>query len=1105
MLRTSLAVLVALACSAFLGAQEKPVVDLLAGGRPDGTHDWTLGPTGARGWMAHERLQTSGARQILVTEVAAGSPADGVLAVGDVLVGLDGRPFASDARKSLGAAIGAAEGSADGALRLVRVRGGASEDVVVKLPRLGAWADSAPFACAKTEAVLAAACRHIASKGFDDGVQGCVDALALLAAGTREQQPLVAVHAWKVAAKMPGRSPTLGMTAWEWGWAGMFLGEYHLATGDASVLPAIRAYALAMARGQSGVGTWGHGMAKDNEVKSLGGYGALNQAGLGCWVALALARRCGVDEPEVAQALERAGRFFRFYVGKGSVPYGDHPPYWELHDNNGKNAQAAIGFALLGDDEAARWFARMTTASYEERELGHTGNYFGFLWGQVGAGLAGEEAAAAHLRELRWFYDLARGHDGSFRYQGGAGEHDSFEGWDATGAQVLGLSVPLRRLHMTGKLATGRLRLSADEVRSTIEDGRGFQPSHPKQAYHAQSAEELCQRLRSWSPVVRFRAATALAKKPGDHVPQLLELLASKDEHARLGACQALEYQGKRAAPAVDALAALLVEGDTWLRIRAAYALAGIGAPARGAAPQLLRLSLEEDRTDPRATLRRYLSLALFVGGAIDDGPHRGLLADSVEGVDRELLREAVQRMLRLDDGLARSSVAGVYQRLAPEDLEPLWPAILQASGSPAPSGEMFADGVRLAGIQLLARHRIREGMRACLDYARTQNPWDSQERMWTILAALKTYGAHAKRHLPELEALAQACRDERDFPDDCKAKKTAAVEDAIAAIGKATELPELRSLSRDGAGDARKVVKVYVLAGQSNMQGHAVADLDPEWRRADYNDGRGTLEVVMARPENRAAYAHLKDAQGRWTVREDVWARYKLEDGRFKRGPLTTGFTPFAEHHFGPELQFGHVVGDAHEEQVLLVKTAWGGKSLYEDFRPPSAPGETGKYWSLMVAQVKEALADLAVDFAAKDMRAELAGFVWYQGWNDGCGPKSAVDEYESNLVHLIRDVRLEFAAPRLPVVVGELTGPWVQAEGEWDRLRKAQAAAAAREEFRGTVVFVPTHDFVRAPEDSPHPGHGHHEYGNAETIYLVGDALGRGMLELERAAAVK
>jgi hypothetical protein len=151
------------------------------------------------------------------------------------------------------------------------------------------------------------------------------------------------------------------------------------------------------------------------------------------------------------------------------------------------------------------------------------------------------------------------------------------------------------------------------------------------------------------------------------------------------------------------------------------------------------------------------------------------------------------------------------------------------------------------------------------------------------------------------------------------------------------------------------------------------------------------------------------------------------------------------------------------------------------------------------MLAEIRQALADLKTDFKGYGGQGyELAGFVWYHGWNDGVDPKKAVPEYEQNLVNLIEDVRKDLKAPNLPFVIGELTGPWVNAPGAWDTLRKAQASAAAKPKFRGTVAFVETHDFVRPAEDSPNPGHGHHEFGNAETYVLVGDALGKAMIKL-------
>jgi len=302
-------------------------------------------------------------------------------------------------------------------------------------------------------------------------------------------------------------------------------------------------------------------------------------------------------------------------------------------------------------------------------------------------------------------------------------------------------------------------------------------------------------------------------------------------------------------------------------------------------------------------------------------------------------------------------------------------------------------------------------------------------------------------------------------------------------------------SLLCAAAEPARKL-KVFILAGQSNMEGQAVVDL----KGKDYNGGKGTLVEVMSRPDAGERYAQLKNKDGSWVVRKDVWVRYQREKRPLLAGDLGLGYAGYGDiHHFGPEFAFGHIVGEAYHEQVLLIKTAWGGKSLYRDFRPPSAGGETGPYYLKMVAEIREALANLRKDFPGYDgSPVELAGFVWYQGWNDGVDAKIAVPQYEQNLTCLIRDIRKEFAAPRLPVIIGELTGPWVEAPKDWEALRKAQATVANHPEFKDNVLFVPTRGLVRKAEDSPNPSHGHHEFGNAETYFLVGEALGKAAVQM-------
>ena len=150
-------------------------------------------------------------------------------------------------------------------------------------------------------------------------------------------------------------------------------------------------------------------------------------------------------------------------------------------------------------------------------------------------------------------------------------------------------------------------------------------------------------------------------------------------------------------------------------------------------------------------------------------------------------------------------------------------------------------------------------------------------------------------------------------------------------------------------AADHGEPVKVFWLAGQSNMEGQGVVDLDHE---KHYNGGRGILTRVMTNPAMSARYRHLRHPNGEWVVRNDVFVRFRTAR-EIRTGGLTIGFTGYpGRHHIGPELQFGHVVGDAFSEPVLIIKTAWGGKSLHVDFRPPSAGGATGPWYQKMLKE---------------------------------------------------------------------------------------------------------------------------------------------------------
>ena len=280
--------------------------------------------------------------------------------------------------------------------------------------------------------------------------------------------------------------------------------------------------------------------------------------------------------------------------------------------------------------------------------------------------------------------------------------------------------------------------------------------------------------------------------------------------------------------------------------------------------------------------------------------------------------------------------------------------------------------------------------------------------------------------------------------------------------------------------------IKVFLLAGQSNMQGQGVVSMDDP---RDYNGGKGNLVWSMTHSASKRLMRHLRDASGVWAVRDDVEIRYKFR-GKVRQGPLTIGYTGYGgRSHIGPELQFGHVIGDGVADPVLLIKTAWGGKSLHVDFRPPGASGETGVFYTQMIAEIRQGLVEL------KGRPYELAGFVWMQGWNDMVS-KPAIAEYAGNLVHLAKDLREEFKSPQLPIVIGELgNGGPARPGSRMQEFREAQRLGA--DQIMG-ASFVRTHAFARPADLSPNRTHGHHWFGNAESYFLVGDALGKAMLAL-------
>ena len=329
-------------------------------------------------------------------------------------------------------------------------------------------------------------------------------------------------------------------------------------------------------------------------------------------------------------------------------------------------------------------------------------------------------------------------------------------------------------------------------------------------------------------------------------------------------------------------------------------------------------------------------------------------------------------------------------------------------------------------------------------------------------------------------------------------------------------------------AAENDEVVKVFILAGQSNMEGKAANTL---------------LDYQATDPKTKDFFAHLRDGD-KWAVRDDVFIKF-LD----RKGPLTIGYG--SPGRTGSELEFGHMMGEYFEEPVILIKTAWGGHSLFQLFRPPSAglPSDEilqaalqqaqdrvkqdneknnrhnplptmedikrpyGSSYRNMMAEVKNVFDNYETLFPElKGRKLEVAGFFWFQGFNDQFGD-NAPAEYGTNMKHFIKDVRRDLNTPKLPFVIAAIgTNMSKPAAGGCLAVRTAQLAMNDMPEFQGNVKAFRTdvlvdkeaerliegwqnhfEEWKKVGSDRPY-----HYLGSAIWYTRIGHAAGEAMLEL-------
>lgn len=797
---------------------------------------WALGSTGAYGTFWYRAP-----RQIQISHIQGGTPADGKLKMSDVILGVGASTtFTSDAHRVLSSAITEAEAS-NGKLVLtvwrpvtkivIKDRGkkgkvptlvleqpvsGQVLKMTLSLPVKGAYSATSPWNCEKAKVLVTDAAESVVKGGLKGGRCDNLDALGLLATGDKKYLPQVATYARKVAKWCEDfdiiNGP--GTSSWDGGYMNIFLTEYYLLSKDEKVLPGIKALSEFMAYGQSGVGTWSHGMAEVQRHGLYGPsavYGSMNSASLPIAISLVLAQKCGITTQPVNDAVNRSRKFYKFYVDKGCVPYGENPPS-HYHDSNGKNSMAAVFFDLLGDKEATKYFARMTLASYNTRESGHTGHFFAWQWGALAAARGGPAAAQAFVEKTRYFTELERRADGYCVYQPMLKGANKYMGNSTTGQRLMQHCLPRKVLYITGKVDACIPPFTSDEVKDAL-DAATFDPK-------GLPVKELLAKLGSWSLIVRQKAAEELGTREDDVVDELIAMLDSTNHYARYGAATGLHFCGRKSGKAVDALVNKIEnDKDMALRHFAVNALKIpehdrnnprpniLGSSSKQAVPALLRIAGTYDpEGDPNRMISSQLAEMFFYSGRVRGFDGFFPEGKGTETLDRKLLISAMKAWLIVPDGGARSLASNAYDDLKEEDLNQLWPEIYFGAKYQAPANAMFAGGVRDNGMKMLAKYRFEEGLPMALEYL-YQRGWGKFGRVPNAFDALSNYGSIMKPHLEEMRT--------REYEKYIKGREPAEVKACKAAWQKIHDnidkKVELRSIQPflDAAG-VKDPVKVF-------------------------------------------------------------------------------------------------------------------------------------------------------------------------------------------------------------------------------------------------------------------------------------------------------
>lgn len=286
--------------------------------------------------------------------------------------------------------------------------------------------------------------------------------------------------------------------------------------------------------------------------------------------------------------------------------------------------------------------------------------------------------------------------------------------------------------------------------------------------------------------------------------------------------------------------------------------------------------------------------------------------------------------------------------------------------------------------------------------------------------------------------------------------------------------------------GKSRPIVKMVIVAGDANVEGFASI---------------GNLRQLVT-TGSPAPYQHLWNAtKSEWTVRRDVFVTYDHDHtANWTHGPLTVGGFGADSGSFGPELQLGHVLGEAYDEPVIIVKTGWQARSLAKDFAPPAVGSKLGGgfQWYRMILNIQKTADSLheILGPSYRHSRPDIVGFIWWQGYTDFANTKMTKD-YGDNLKKFLHAVRTEFKQPYMSLLVAGLGGQGLATKDKKELAFRQMQEQVVKEHFSNySAVFVPTAPYVKKqPAIKDYTFYN----GNAPTMLEISQALAMAVLELD------